>query len=105
MSSSPRLEVTMLQVDRQARDCFAFLASPMASGCYGVMIYPELPELNPQAEVSQGKLHVFLLRHRGEVEVEQIVGTEDLFVSAVTEDWVRELMGMCDDPIQDRIDA
>ncbi len=95
----------MLQVDREANDCFAFLASPVASGGYGVMIYPELPELDPQREVSTGKLRVFLLRHRGEVEVEQILGTEDLFVSAVTEDWVRELMGMSDDTVPGWVDA
>jgi hypothetical protein len=46
-----------------------------------------------------------LLRHRGEVEVEQILGTEDLFVSAVTEDWVRELMGMSDDTVPGWVDA
>ncbi len=83
----------MLQGDRRAGECFAFLASPVASGRYGLMIYPALPELEPQVEVSKRRLRVFLMRHQGEIAVEQISGTEDLFVSSMTKDEVRELMG------------
>jgi hypothetical protein len=83
----------MLQADRGLEECFAFLASPVASGRYGLMIYPALPELDPQVEVSKRRLRVFLLRHQGEIAVEQISGTEDLFVSSMTRDEVRELMG------------
>jgi hypothetical protein len=81
----------MLRADREAEDCFVFLASPVASGSFGLRIYPEIPEVSSQVEVSKGRLRSFLFRHRREIAVEQISGTDDLFVSAMTKDEVREL--------------
>ncbi len=83
----------MLQDVRGADDCFVFLATPLASGRYGLTIYPQLPESTSEVEVSKGRLRVFLLRHSREIAVERISGTDDLFVSAMTEGEMRELMG------------
>lgn len=81
----------MLRADRGAEDCFVFLASPVTSGSYGLTIYPELADLASQVEVSKRSLRCFLFRHRQEIAVEEISGTEDLFVSAMTQEEVREL--------------
>jgi hypothetical protein len=83
----------MSRADREPGDCFVFLASPIASGSYGLTIYPEIPEVASPLEVSKSKLQVFLMRHSSEIAVEKISGTDDLFVSAMTEDDVLELMG------------
>ncbi len=81
----------MVFVDRGAEDCFVFLASPVAGGSYGLMIYPEIPEIASQVEVSKGRMRIFLARHRLEIAVEEISETGALFVSAMTKDDVREL--------------
>ena len=81
----------MLRADRGAEDCFVFLASPVASGSYGLTIYPEIADVDSQVEVSKRSLRCFLFRHRQEIAVEKISGTEDLFVSAMTREEVREL--------------
>ncbi len=74
-------------------DCFVFLASPLPDGRYGLRFYPELPEIASEVEVSKGRLGVFLLQHQSDLAVEHLAGTEDLFVSLMTADEVRELAG------------
>ena len=81
----------MFSTDRDAESFFVFLASPVAGGSYGLMIYPEIPEIKAQVEVSKRRLKFFLARHRQEIAVEEISGTEDLFVSLLTRDELREL--------------
>jgi hypothetical protein len=81
----------MEQIIGHVDDGFALFATPSTQWSYLVVVYPPITELAAQVEVSKARMCAFLERHCRSIEVQRISGTADLFVSAVTENEVREL--------------
>jgi hypothetical protein len=83
----------MVEQMEKSDEGFALRVSPTPRGQFSVAVYPEIPELAPQVEVSTSKFRQFLLKYSHQVQLKRVTGSLDLFVSAVTEDKVRELIG------------
>ena len=83
----------MDQQTGKTEEGFALRVTPTPQGQFSVVVYPEIAELAPQVEVSTSKFRQFLKKYSRQVQLKRVAGSVDLFISSVTEDKVRELIG------------